>query len=115
MFGSPFEIIKALREFVFSSGSLPNRGCLLILNMLGEELVKVAHVLFVGMILRTSCMPFGIARKLKMLGHLLFSLRRLPDQLAKISLSWKLPLQVFEVLPDSVIMTIQQDKTLRIF
>ncbi|KAH1032603.1 hypothetical protein J1N35_044777 [Gossypium stocksii] len=32
------------------------------------------------------------------------------DQLAKISLSWKLPLQVFEVPPDSVVMTIQQDK-----
>ncbi|KAH1092020.1 hypothetical protein J1N35_019277 [Gossypium stocksii] len=36
------------------------------------------------------------------------------DQLAKISLSWKLPLQVFEVPPDSVAMTIQQDKAFRI-
>ncbi|KAH1107514.1 hypothetical protein J1N35_011282 [Gossypium stocksii] len=36
------------------------------------------------------------------------------DRLAKISLSWKLPLQVFEVPLDSVAMTIQQDKAFRI-
>ncbi|KAK5843068.1 hypothetical protein PVK06_005499 [Gossypium arboreum] len=35
------------------------------------------------------------------------------DQLAKISLSWKSSLQLFEVPPDLVITTIQQDKAFR--
>ncbi|KAG8486120.1 hypothetical protein CXB51_019453 [Gossypium anomalum] len=35
------------------------------------------------------------------------------DQLAKISLSWKSPLQLFEVPPDLVVSAIQQDKAFR--
>ncbi|KAA3459823.1 Retrovirus-related Pol polyprotein LINE-1 [Gossypium australe] len=37
------------------------------------------------------------------------------DQLAKISLSWQTSLQIFEVPPDVVVTTIQQDKAFSVF